>query len=801
MLISSKLRSLTTKKTVGSLDHSYYERIFDVDWYIHNLGKNISRQEALHHYLHEGWQAGLSPHPLFDVTWYLLKNPDVAAAGVEPLRHYLEYGSAEGRWPNPLFDPLWYIRSYPDVAASGAEPLSHYIEFGANEFRKPHLLFDIPQCGDANSFRGGSPLSDYLHFGRPYGVAPLRLFSNDFYRSELRGADVAEDLFLHFVHSGINNGLSPNPLFDAAYYVRSNPDLPKEKANFGHYIDVGWKQGRKPNPFFFPNWYVAVYDTEGIEPLQHFWIKGRVVGLKPCPYFDSTWYAKTYSDVDGDPFVHFVRSGASQQRSPNPYFDSRWYSENYLTDGTVMSALEHYIEVGQARDLKPSKWFSPTWYRSRYQAHLSETFCQPLEHYLSLGLFSGLTATSEDEILKFSGRGPSLNPERKEITPLEISKYVRYVVGYRPIIVFFANTNPKEADPRDGYVQRLCSIDQSFGHWTRIYVSPYARKENELLLTKIDDGQYVLRIGGSDFDKSVAEYICTESFAAYAHSIFALRDRNIEKLFMLSSSRVVDIHGVVPEELELQGKLALASQMHALERDIIDGSTHILCVSQSMQKWLLKKYPSVDAQKFVVVPIALKRHITPTVPNLKRNYRPRAIYVGGIQAWQCVERVIIAVGNSKIDTLFVTQEVDSATQLIHEGGLERPIIEVCTATSEENLWNYYGKADYGYALRERSVVNYVACPTKLVEYCAAGVIPILSEAHIGDFHKLGLQYVALHDFERQRLPSAEKQQAMIIGNFRIFLSLTNLHYDGIAKLTEQIINRRATLRRSAACAK
>ena len=48
-------------------------------------------------WLHEG----RDPNPLFDTSFYLEKNPDVAQAGVNPLLHYSEYSWREGRDPHP----------------------------------------------------------------------------------------------------------------------------------------------------------------------------------------------------------------------------------------------------------------------------------------------------------------------------------------------------------------------------------------------------------------------------------------------------------------------------------------------------------------------------------------------------------------------------------------------------------------------------------------------------------------------------------------------------------------------------
>ena len=78
--------------------------------------------EPLGHYIEYGSKEGRSPHPLFDVQWYLERNPDVQTAGAEPLRDYIECGWKEGRSLHPLFDVQWCLERNPDVQAPGVEP-------------------------------------------------------------------------------------------------------------------------------------------------------------------------------------------------------------------------------------------------------------------------------------------------------------------------------------------------------------------------------------------------------------------------------------------------------------------------------------------------------------------------------------------------------------------------------------------------------------------------------------------------------------------------------------------------------
>src|SRR5215212_5092544 len=52
---------------------------------------------------------------LFDETWYLNNNPDVALSETDALLHYLNNGGFEGRDPGPQFSSLWYLNRYEDV--------------------------------------------------------------------------------------------------------------------------------------------------------------------------------------------------------------------------------------------------------------------------------------------------------------------------------------------------------------------------------------------------------------------------------------------------------------------------------------------------------------------------------------------------------------------------------------------------------------------------------------------------------------------------------------------------------------
>jgi glycosyltransferase involved in cell wall biosynthesis len=132
---STPFANATTKRR--RREASLCQQVFDRTWYLdQNPDVASAGVDPLLHYLEHGAAEGRDPNPLFDTTWYLEENPDVASADVNPLVHYVEWGAAEGRNPGPLFDGSSYMRDHPDLAKAGINPLSHYLKSAAARDRR-----------------------------------------------------------------------------------------------------------------------------------------------------------------------------------------------------------------------------------------------------------------------------------------------------------------------------------------------------------------------------------------------------------------------------------------------------------------------------------------------------------------------------------------------------------------------------------------------------------------------------------------------------------------------------------------
>jgi GT2 family glycosyltransferase/glycosyltransferase involved in cell wall biosynthesis len=97
----------------------------------------------LHHYRHWGAHEGRNPNAFFAADWYLLQNPDVLEAGINPLHHYAVYGAREGRNPHPHFDVSFYVNQVPEAAA---DPLLYHLRTGRIQGLPTERRFDIAEA-------------------------------------------------------------------------------------------------------------------------------------------------------------------------------------------------------------------------------------------------------------------------------------------------------------------------------------------------------------------------------------------------------------------------------------------------------------------------------------------------------------------------------------------------------------------------------------------------------------------------------------------------------------------------------
>ncbi len=71
---------------------------------------------------------------LFDSAYYLLQNPDIREAKVDPLDHFINHGWKEARNPSTKFNLDRYLKKFPELLNGDLNPIVHYIQNGKPEY-------------------------------------------------------------------------------------------------------------------------------------------------------------------------------------------------------------------------------------------------------------------------------------------------------------------------------------------------------------------------------------------------------------------------------------------------------------------------------------------------------------------------------------------------------------------------------------------------------------------------------------------------------------------------------------------
>lgn len=119
--------------------------VFNQSFYESQCGKTFdSRLEAIRHFVTKGADIRYSPGPLFDLGFYLDKNPDVAQTQINPLVHFLLYGGQEGRLPHAMFDTEYYLEKYSALQDSKLNPLEHFLRYSQKfQHYNPNPVFSV----------------------------------------------------------------------------------------------------------------------------------------------------------------------------------------------------------------------------------------------------------------------------------------------------------------------------------------------------------------------------------------------------------------------------------------------------------------------------------------------------------------------------------------------------------------------------------------------------------------------------------------------------------------------------------
>lgn len=436
----------TTRVHVGEI--AVIQPLFEADHYagqldtLGPLAETMSDQDLAAHYLTVGWRCGLDPAAGFSTLGYLVRNPDVLNAGVNPLRHYASMGHNEGRegfMPSTakailkrIFDRDYlYAQTRPSLQIATESPMAallerqetaliDYLRRGTDEGLDPSPDFNCATYMAAHPEAVESGFDPFVHYAmfadagdrlRPMGYGATRpilpLAQNDEKAQEPDPQRLKRDME------------SVRGAFDATFYRAKNEDLTgDDETLLAHFMILGWREGRDPAPDFSVSDYLEMYSDiagRGTNPFLHWVLFGRKegrLGRRP-PKVDTSEQKGGAGDEIGAVRGHF---NASFYRLMNPDLD-----------GDNETLLAHYMETGWREGRDPAPDFSTSYYLERY-SDIADSGANPFLHWVLFGRDEGRRAQPKGAVAlpqttEASTVPPHLNavlqrsPEGMDISP------------------------------------------------------------------------------------------------------------------------------------------------------------------------------------------------------------------------------------------------------------------------------------------------------------------------------------------------------------------------------------------------
>lgn len=360
-----------------------------------------------------------------------------------------------------------------------------------------------------------------------------------------------------------------------------------------------------------------------------------------------------------------------------------------------------------------------------------------------------------------------------------LRKGLRFIAQFDGIVFFGGYFYPERQS--DGYFQRIQIVDRLFSDRWRVYVEGDSLKGRNIWFDRPEPGVLVLRVNGSKKRRALVRLLVLlavlRSRKVYFHSVLRMFDYHFGAFLRLPFIRAaVDIHGVVPEEFRMHNDFYSALIYENQERSAVRRAGLVIVVTEAMRQYLQQKFRQGLKAQSTCFPMFPSLNLTQAERPLIDGM-PIVVYAGGLHKWQQVPKMVDAIIKTAAccKHRFYTPEPDVVRAMLPADLMNKVTVE---AKAHSELMNLYSECHYGFILREDIIVNRVACPTKLVEYLAMGIVPIVDSEDIGDFKALGMQFVRLADFLGGVLPNEPRRLEMAKSNFAVYEALKRVREAG-----------------------
>lgn len=348
-------------------------------------------------------------------------------------------------------------------------------------------------------------------------------------------------------------------------------------------------------------------------------------------------------------------------------------------------------------------------------------------------------------------------------------------------ILFFARLPLSEKDKMDGEIQRVLILDKmaSIENFDRTYIHIKFKS----LVNKIYQPEFLDNV--NVYSLSIFRIktwfliinLIKSSDISYFHSLHNYKFAFVFNYWLKNTFKVIDFHGVVPEENFFLGNTLRGHMYNLIEQTFFNFFDAYVCVSKSMIIFYQDKY-QVHKNSFHLLPM-VRSNEDEIKTNLNNFYRnkfnipsnmPVVIYTGNCQKWQNIDMMMDSIKEVKSNIFFIilSAEVDKFLKIIEHKKITKNIM--LKSVEPKHLFQYYSVANYGYLLRDDNSVNNVANPTKLVEYLQFGIIPIILSRNTSDIDIMDVNSIYLKDLGKNKLSFAKSTH-----NINIYEKFYNSH--------------------------
>jgi hypothetical protein len=338
---------------------------------------------------------------------------------------------------------------------------------------------------------------------------------------------------------------------------------------------------------------------------------------------------------------------------------------------------------------------------------------------------------------------------------------------------------PDPTQPKDGFLARIAYIDEIFSDQEKTYLW----LDSKMTTLKPKHGRVAPNIEvayANPWNPVHVLWIIRLAMRAnlcYFHSVY----KTVKLWYLLLMKKcVVDLHGLAAEELEMMGHYSEIPLLKITERYAMSHAYRVISVTETMAEYIQSKYPKKKIN-FIILPIFENKKQFKSekeIEKLSKLSKLPIVYSGTASVWQAVDRMVSLIKKtaSKYSYTILTPDQKIFNEKIKDKNVE--IIGV----PKEKVYDYYAKNLFGIVIRKDNIVNTVSCPTKLIEYMATSVLPIVEYTSLGDFERLGYKYITVKDIVEHKIPNNKEIIKMLAFNQKIVDKLLEQTKLGIKEL-------------------